>query len=219
MPALVGMYHIDHFVYLVHDLDKMARRFGQQLGVGFSPGGRHQDRGTRNVLLRVGDRAYLELIAADPENDSVARPRWMGVDLLPPAVEGRLSRWSVATTGDHYEPALEELRKIDPAAGISEPGSRRLADGSLLEWRLSAPGAQPAVRALPFLIDWFGRATPAERLPDLEVRLTAFGGTYRTRLPDFAGQIPDTHFTPGEQDTLRLELTGPSGRTLTLTSD
>jgi hypothetical protein len=68
------MYHIDHFVYLVHDLDKMAAQIGGQLGVSFSPGGRHQDRGTQNVLLRVGEKTYLELITVDPEKSVRFRP-------------------------------------------------------------------------------------------------------------------------------------------------
>jgi hypothetical protein len=212
------MYHIDHFVYLVHDLDKMAAQIGGQLGVSFRPGGRHQDRGTQNVLLRVGEKTYLELITVDPENQSVSAPRWMGVDLLPKEVDGRLSRWAVATTSENYDVARRELAGLDPQAGVSEPGSRLLADGSLLRWRLTAPGAAPAIRAMPFLIDWYGQATPAEKLPEVGVHIKSFSGQFVTGLPPFVNEVSGVTFGAGPQDALYLELRGPGGQTIVLQS-
>ncbi|MTB53344.1 VOC family protein [Lewinella sp. W8] len=212
------MYHIDHFVYLVHDLEGMADQIGHQLGVAFRPGGRHQDRGTRNVLLRVGPKTYLELLAIDPDNNAIAAPRWMGVDLLPPTVVGRLSRWAVATTGEQYDMSRRELAAISPAMGVSEPGSRQLADGSTLKWRLTAPGAEPAVRAAPFLIDWFGQLTPAEKLPEAGVSIRSFTGRHARQLPSFVRAVEGVTFTPGPEDVLRLELVGPAGQLVILTS-
>ncbi len=145
---------LDHLVYVVPDLPAAVDRFTRS-GYPPEPGGRHATRGTYNALLRLGNMSYLELLAIDPAT-SVPPPRWMGVDLVH---EAQLTRWAVHAGAG-----------VDP--GAMESGSRQLASGKTLRWRLTDPGVAPAVNVVPFVIDWSeSGAHPADNLPDLGLQL------------------------------------------------
>ena len=144
---------LDHLVYLVPDLPAAIHHFTAR-GLPPSPGGRHLDRGTHNALLRLGPRAYLELLAPDPES-TVAPPRWMGID-LPGGT--RISRWAASAGA------------LLPGEGVRS-GSRKLPDGRSLRWSLTDPGTTPATDVLPFLIDWGDGPHPADDLPELGLGL------------------------------------------------
>jgi len=204
---------IDHLVYLVHDLDEAAAKLGKALGVTFSPGGRHLNRGTKNVLLRIGPKTYFELMAIDADNTDFSGDRWMGADHLPPEVPGRLSRWGLQVDGKNLEVKAQLLEDQIPGAGIIQPGSRQLANGKMLRWQLTDPGTE-AVRALPFLIDWCGDPTPAERLPDVGCRLRFFrvSSPKAELIRQLGKSTPEATVTPAGKENLRVELSGPGGR-------
>ena len=82
-PAPVS--RIDHIAVTAPSLALGAAWLEQVLGVAPQPGGEHPLMGTHNVLLRLGDDVYLEVIAADPRAAAPARPRWFGLDALEPA--------------------------------------------------------------------------------------------------------------------------------------
>ena len=82
-PAPVS--RIDHIAVTAPSLALGAAWLEQVLGVATQPGGEHPLMGTHNVLLRLGDDVYLEVIAADPRAAAPARPRWFGLDALEPA--------------------------------------------------------------------------------------------------------------------------------------
>ncbi|NJB87000.1 hypothetical protein GGR26_002777 [Lewinella marina] len=147
---------LDHLVYTVPDLSRAIASF-TAAGLPPTPGGRHPERGTHNALLRLGLRSYLELLAVDPDTD-IPPPRWMGIDLA--GGISVISRWAVHAGAVQY------------SGEALQSGSRRLADGQLLRWRLSDPGTHPAVDVVPFVIDWSASGThPADRLPDLGLAL------------------------------------------------
>ena len=50
------------------------------LGVAPGPGGAHARMGTHNLLLRLGESVFLEVIAPDPAAAPPGRPRWFGLD-------------------------------------------------------------------------------------------------------------------------------------------
>src|SRR6516162_6083017 len=83
---------IDHILLGVSDLDHGVSWVEQHMGVRAAIGGVHPGRGTRNALLSLGPRCYLEIIAPDPKQP-----------LLPPAQplavmrEPRLFNWAVHT--------------------------------------------------------------------------------------------------------------------------
>lgn len=166
---------LDHIVYLVPDLKAAVARLSA-LGLPFSPGGRHLQRGTHNALLRLGPRSYLELLAPDPDS-TIPPPRWMGIDLgqLP-----RISRWAV-----HAGANISQKAILLGKHTAVQSGQRQLPGGELLRWQLTDPGSSPATEVLPFLIDWGGADSvhPCDSLPDRGVTL----GEFRLYHPEPAG--------------------------------
>ncbi len=203
---------IDHLVYLVHDLPAVAERMGRALGVEFSPGGRHLDRGTHNMLLSLGPTTYLELLAIDVDNAAVEPPRWMGVDALPAATLGRLSRWAL-TVDAQIEALAARLEAAVPGAGQVQAGARALAGGDVLRWQLTDPGSAAAVRSLPFLLDWCGNPSPAARLPEVGCRLQVLRvtGPHRALIGTLADAQDPLDIRDGEKEALVASIAGPAG--------
>ena len=146
---------LDHLVYLVTDLPAAITHFAR-LGLPFTTGGQHPERGTHNALLRLASGSYLELLAVDPAT-TIPAPRWMGIDQgeLP-----RISRWAV------------HAGKNDFPEAPWQAGARQLPNGQHLRWQLTDPGTTPAIDALPFLIDWGKNGVhPTDNLPEVDVEL------------------------------------------------
>ena len=137
---------LDHFILGCNDLDHGVACVEQRTGVRAAFGGVHPGRGTRNALLSLGERRYLEIMAPDPAQQvtpQIARLR----DLKEPTIVG----WA-AHPGD-----LEKFAAHLREAGISfdgpRPGSRQRPDGKLLHWKtLNLKDDQGGL--LPFFIEW-----------------------------------------------------------------
>jgi hypothetical protein len=114
--------------------------------------------GTHNLLLRLGEAMYLEVIAVKPGAAKPSRPRWFALDELPHDAKPRLACW-VARTDD----INELISTVSEKLGRIEPMSR----GSL-SWLISIPedGSLPLGGAAPALIQWHTSAHPAASLQD-----------------------------------------------------
>jgi hypothetical protein len=165
---------LDHLVYAVPDLESAADEFRARTGLEPAAGGRHLGRGTRNLLVGLGPRSYLEIIGPDPENPVVpgaAMP--FGLDQL---TEPRLLTWAIRP------PDIRSAARAAASAG-AELGppiamSRRTPTGELLEWTLASTVPLPFGGVTPFLIDWAESRHPAAD-PDLPLAtLLAFTGTH-----------------------------------------
>ncbi len=156
---------MDHLIFVAPDLDGGVRHVEGLLGVEMSPGGRHDGFGTRNRLLRLGDRAYMEVLSVDPDAPPPPGPRWFGLDDLQAP---RLASWCAAVPTPRAD-GLLELVEAGRAAGIDlgqiRRGRRARPDGSVIEWSMTDPWADRAGGVIPFFIDWGSSPHPADDLP------------------------------------------------------
>ena len=151
---------VDHLVFAALDLEAGIDRLEQITGVRASPGGSHPGRGTRNALMSLDERSYLEIIGPDPEQGSPSAPRPFGIDKLE---RPRLVAWAVAAPG--IDECVAAARRRGYEAGTVISMSRELPDGSHLSWRLTLPPTGEAsddeARIVPFLIDWCDAPHPS----------------------------------------------------------
>jgi hypothetical protein len=142
---------LDHILLGVSDLHHGIAWFEQRSGVRAVLGGVHPGRGTRNALLGLGPRQYLEIIAPDPQQAGSPASREPWAARLIALQEPRLIGWA-AHTND-----LAAIAKMAAAAGIAieEPrdGSRARTDGALLRWK-SFSLKDDRDGLLPFFIEW-----------------------------------------------------------------
>ncbi|MEZ5331136.1 MAG: VOC family protein [Thermoanaerobaculia bacterium] len=135
-------HHIDHVGVGMNDLDEATRRVTEATGIAPVAGGEHPGAGTRNSLLSLGDRQYLEIIAPQPGADLGG---WLSNDELQPVL------WAVAS--DDVEATRALLAEAGFTTSDPRPGSRRTPDGALLEWRTFAV-TDPEIPVAPFFIHW-----------------------------------------------------------------
>src|SRR5258706_11600967 len=141
VPAL-----LDHILLGCNDLDKGIEFVQEGTGVLPAIGGVHPGRGTRNALLPLGERRYLEIIAPDPAQSEISHfpqirsmtdPRLIGWAVHPPditALAMRLRENKVEFTGP-------------------SDGSRKRPDGRVLNWK-TINLADDRHWLLPFFIEW-----------------------------------------------------------------
>src|SRR4051812_30813067 len=89
--------HIDHLTITAPTLASGLDYVRDMLGVVPQIGGEHPRMGTHNVLLKLGERMFLEVIAINPDAPALSRPRWFGLDRLDADQSPRLATWVVRT--------------------------------------------------------------------------------------------------------------------------
>lgn len=148
---------IDHITVTAPTLSAGAALVSQALGVEPQAGGQHPRMATHNLLLRLGEAMFLEVIAPDPQASAPARPRWFGLDGLRADSPPSLSTW-VARTKDIHASAAASSESL----GAIEPISR-----GALNWLITIPadGSVPLDGVGPALIEWPAEAHPASTLP------------------------------------------------------
>jgi len=141
LPAL-----LDHILLGCNDLDNGINLVNESTGVRATLGGVHPGRGTRNALLSLGERRYLEIIAPDPAQSEIVHfpqiramtePRLIGWAVHPPdiaAVAKQLTENKIAFTGP-------------------DDGSRKRPDGRVLNWK-TINLTDDRQGLLPFFIEW-----------------------------------------------------------------
>ncbi|MFE9622251.1 VOC family protein [Streptomyces sp. NPDC006527] len=147
---------LDHLVLTTPDLAATVAEFTRRTGVTPAPGGVHLGLGTRNHLVGLGGRAYLEIIGPDPEQPAPAGPRPFCVDGLD---RPRTSTWAISPPDLDRAVAAARASGYDP--GDVREMSRRRPDGTVLEWRLTDGGAPHPSGLVPFLIDWGSTVHPS----------------------------------------------------------
>ncbi|HZX30913.1 MAG TPA: VOC family protein [Rhodocyclaceae bacterium] len=150
--------HLDHITVTAFSLEAGNAFVSETLGVSPQVGGEHPRMATHNLLLRLGDAMFLEVIAPNPAAQAPSRPRWFALDSLDPQSRPSLSAWVVRTSD--IQAALSAAS--EPLGNI-EPMSR-----GALDWFISIPadGSLPLNGAAPSLIEWHTDTHPAANLED-----------------------------------------------------
>jgi hypothetical protein len=163
---------LDHLVLATRDLAATVAEFTRRTGVAPAPGGAHVGNGTRNYLVGLGGRAYLEIIGPDPEQPAPRSSRIFGTAGLD---SPRTITWAISPPDLDAAVANVRARGYDP--GDVRKMNRRRPDGTLLEWRLTDGGTPHPSGLVPFLIDWGGTTHPSASglpvTPLLELTATA----------------------------------------------
>lgn len=155
-----ALTRLDHLVVAAPDVDAAVEDLAVRLGVRAIPGGRHPAWGTRNALISLGPRRYLEILGPDPAQPDPEVPRPAGIDALGRA---RLATWAAASS--HLARDIALARRAGVELGDAMEGSRRREDGSLLAWRMTSILAPRLGGLVPFLIDWGSSLHPGETSP------------------------------------------------------
>ena len=141
---------LDHILLGINDLNHGIAWMEERSGVRAVFGGVHPGRGTRNALLSLGPRRYLEIIAPDPAQATAGSGHEL-VDQLRTIQEPRLVGWA-AHTAD-----LAAVVQKAAAAGIAidnpHDGSRARPDGRTLRWK-SFSLKENYGGVLPLFIEW-----------------------------------------------------------------
>jgi hypothetical protein len=214
-PA-AGRIALDHLVVACRTLDDGRAWCEATFGVAPATGGRHALMGTHNLLLALSSsrfpRAYVELIAIDPDAPAPARPRWFDLDR--PALQARIAsgprlvHWVART--DDIVAATSAFRDagFDPGAVVD---AERMTPRGLLRWRIAitADGRRHADGAVPLLIQW-GDVHPTDDLPGsgVELRSLGVGGI----APVLVARLGVDALGAGSAASLVAELSGPRGQ-------
>jgi len=200
---------IDHLVYATPDLEAAVRAIAAQCGVHPSVGGQHLGLGTRNALLALGPRVYLEIVGPDPEQPPPEAPRWFQIDTLDAP---RLVTWCASAT------ELPSLHVRAHARGVPlgavRDGGRIRPDGVRLAWQVTSPFTVLEDGLVPFFIDWLDSPHPADSaVPGVSlVELVAEHPTPETLRAQYVALGLEIPVRAAAQPALVATLDGPQGR-------
>jgi glyoxalase-like protein len=157
-PELLS--RVDHLVYACAELERGIGEIEQVLGVRARLGGHHPMWGTHNALVALGARSYLEIIAPHADHAPTSGLRPFGLDAVS---RSHLVAW--AARGRDLETWRNEAAQGGVHLGAIQSGSRRPADGVMLEWKLTDLRCIVGDGIVPFLIDWGPSSHPSLTAP------------------------------------------------------
>ncbi|HZI56266.1 MAG TPA: VOC family protein [Verrucomicrobiae bacterium] len=142
---------LDHILLGVSDLDHGIAWVEERSGVRAAFGGVHPGRGTRNALLALGPRRYLEIIAPDPQQAGSPASKEIWAARLNAFQVPRLIGWAVHT--DDLSATAQKATSAGIAMEAPRNGSRARPDGKVLRWK-SFGLKEDYGGVLPFFIEW-----------------------------------------------------------------
>jgi hypothetical protein len=203
---------LDHILLGCNDLDHGITSVEANTGVRATFGGVHPGRGTRNALLSLGERRYLEIIAPDPKQDSVQPFAAPQLTVLRGLTTPRLIGWAVHP--GEIEAMAKRLRGSGIATEGPRPGSRARPDGRILNWT-SLNLADDRHGLLPFFIEWGADSVhPSADAPaGCNLDRFAVAGPDPAELSRAFQRLGiDVPAERGERPQIRARITGPKGK-------
>lgn len=201
---------VDHLLLGVGDLDSGGTFIDRLTGIRPSFGGSHPGRGTRNALVSLGGRQYLEIIAPDPAQSDYR----FQIDVRTLKTP-KLVTWAAAS------PDLDALAAKAKAAGLQvlgpNDGSRARPDGGLLKWKtlgVASTFARDGIDPVPFFIQWApDSAHPSQDSPKgCELELLEIAHPDPKGLATLLNQLGiDGHVKQADKAVLRATVKTPRG--------
>ena len=162
------MLKLDHLTIIAPTLAEGVAHVRACLDLDVPFGQRHEYMGTHNHLLQLGDSAYLEIVALDPEAKGPGRRRWFGLDdqrkVRTDWEAGRRLRGWVART-DGIDAVLAGREGIF--------GEKAVLNASF-DFSIPADGSLPLDGAAPSVIDRRGKPRSMATIADRGARLRFF---------------------------------------------
>lgn len=159
---------IDHLVISSYFIQDGLNYVYEKLGVIPELGGQHEKMGTHNQLLKLGDSAYLEIIAIHPASPNPNRHRWFAMDNLKTDTKPKLVNWVVRTNNIQYATEKSKLQH----------GRIEAMQRGNYNWLITIPenGELPMQGTAPTLIQWEGTHHPTQNLSSTDFFLNCIEG-------------------------------------------
>jgi hypothetical protein len=151
---------LDHIVYATPDIKTTTDWITSLFGVKPTAGGKHPAWGTKNALLSLGPKMYLEIVGPDPDQPRPGDGRPFNLDGL---VNPRLVTWAARGRNLHAVRDAAGSKRVD--LGEIQEGSRQSPDGTSLQWSMTDLMTDRDNGIVPFFIDWGDSPHPAESAP------------------------------------------------------
>ena len=141
---------VDHLLLGTSDLDQGTAWVEKTTAVKAVAGGSHPGVGTRNALLSLGGKQYLEIIAPDPAQTAYN----FQIEIRKLATP-RLITWAAVATD--IQAVAKRAREAGHQIFGPRDGARARPDGKVLKWKtmgvMNTLGVQ-GVEPIPFFIEW-----------------------------------------------------------------
>lgn len=153
---------LDHLVVVAPTLEEGQVWVKSLLGAEMSPGGRHNELGTHNSLLRIGENVFLEVIAIDPEAAHQG-PRIFGIG----DPEASRKDWESGRRLQTWVARTDALDSVLAEYAALLGGPKRVTRGERA-WTMSIPpdGSLPLAGLLPTAVQYEPGMVPARHMPD-----------------------------------------------------
>jgi len=161
------MNKLDHIVVAADSLEQGVEYLRDALDIDIPKGGFHATMGTHNHLMQLGNEAYLELIAINPDVEAPAHPRWFALDdaLMRESIRRspRLITWVMNTP---------DIQHIKQQASFDIGLPTELQRNNLRwEFALSDDGRLLGNGLLPYVIQWHSQPHPSGAMAALGCHL------------------------------------------------
>ena len=187
--------HVDHLVIGANTLEEGQNYVYETLGVLPGPGGLHPKMGTHNLLLKLGNSIYLEVIAPDRDAAPPERPRWFGLDKFSTLTKPGLLTWVVRT--NHIDQAVKKV--------IFDCGEIENMNRGNLDWliTITRDETMPMEGIAPALIQWKTGQHPALSLAESGCSFLRMEGTHPN-----ANDITESLLSIGFEGAFRVKSHG-----------